>query len=71
MSTTTKALQFPPSLGAPFLPKTDTGEKAKLSPWDTEQGKRECGEAPVPSCASHMLRHVLQGVLDLSPEEIG
>lgn len=45
--------------------------KARLSPWDPEQGKRKRGEAPVQSCTTHMLRHVLQGVLDLSPEEIG
>lgn len=72
MPTKTKDRQFPQSLAAPFLPGTDTGgEKAGLSPWDPEQGKRECGEAPVQSCRTHMLRHVLQGVLDLSPEEIG
>lgn len=72
MPTTKNALQFPQSLGAPFMPGTGTGgEKARLSPWDPEHRKRECGEAPIPSCTSHMLRHVLQGVLDLSPEEIG
>lgn len=74
MPIATKDLQAPQSLEAPFLPRTGIGrEEPRLSPWDPEeQGKRECGEAPVQSCTTHMLRHVLlAGVLDLSPEEIG
>lgn len=68
-----KDLQVPQSLGAPFLPGTGIGrEEPRPSPCDPEeQGKEECGEAPVQSCTTHMLRRVLQaGVPDLSPEEI-
>lgn len=74
MPTAMKDLQASESLGASLLPGSGIGrEELRLSSQDPEeQRKRECGGAPVQSCTTHMLRHVLQaGLLDLSPEETG